>query len=201
MKALWLTTTFAVSIVASSYAFSAAKVGEPAPDFTLMDSQGKTQQLSRFSGKTVVLEWTNPECPFVKKHYNSHNMQKQQNDAISKGIVWLTINSAVKGKQGYLEPAEANSIETKWGAMPTAYLFDRDGKAGHLFGAKTTPHLYIVDSNGMLRYNGAIDSIPSTEEADIAKATPYVTQALNELASGKPISTTTTQPYGCNIKY
>ncbi len=203
MKTGIFVSSLAISVVLASSAVLAenVKIGEKAPDFSLMDSEGKTRKLSEYLGKIVVLEWTNPECPFVKKHYDSHNIPKQQQEAKSKGVIWLSINSSAKGKQGYLKQAEVKAVQAKWKAAPTAYLFDREGKVGHLYGAQTTPHLYVVDQKGVLRYNGAIDSIASTDSSDIAKATPYVSVTLNELLNGKPVTTSLSQPYGCNIKY
>ncbi len=176
-------------------------VGEPAPDFSLTDSNGKTQTLSQYKGKIVVLEWNNPECPFVGKHYGSGNMQKQQADATATGAIWLTINSGAAGKQGNLDAAGANAYIAKVGGKQTAYLFDPAGTAGHLYGAKTTPHMYVIDQQGVLRYMGGIDSIPSTDKDDLAKATQYVPQVLAELKAGKAVSVTTSQPYGCGVKY
>jgi hypothetical protein len=176
-------------------------VGEAAPDFTLTDSNGKSESLSQFKGKTVVLEWNNPECPFVGKHYGSGNMQKQQGDATASGVVWLTVNSGAPGKQGALDAAGANAYVAKVGGKETAYLLDPDGKVGQLYGARTTPHMYIIDPQGVLRYMGGIDSIKSTDVEDIRKATQYVPQALAELKSGKPVSVPVSEPYGCGVKY
>ena len=191
---------FVVACTAGAAA-NAASVGAPAPDFTLPDSTGKTHALSEYKGKTVVLEWNNPECPFVKKHYSSGNIPKQQAAAISDGVVWLVINSGADGKQGHVDGGAANSFLAQYDAKPTAYLFDSDGKVGHAYGAKTTPHVFVVDGGGVLRYAGGIDSIPSTDKDDLAKATQYVPQALAELKAGKPVSVATSQPYGCGVKY
>ena len=179
----------------------AAGIGQPAPDFTLTDSNGNSHSLAQYKGKTVVLEWNNPQCPFVGKHYGSGNMQKQQADAVASGVVWLTINSSATGKQGDLDGAGANAYIAKVGARQTAYLLDPEGKAGHLYGARTTPHMYVIDAQGVLRYMGGIDSIASTEKEDVARATQYVPQALGELKAGKPVSVPTAQPYGCSVKY
>jgi len=191
---------FTATIV-SSGAFAAVTVGSAAPDFSLPDANGKTQTLSQYKGKTVVLEWNNPGCPFVQKHYSSGNIPKQQADATKEGVVWLTINSGASGKQGHLDNAGAQAFVAQYHAAPSAYLFDGDGKVGHLYGAKTTPHMYIVDAGGTLRYMGGIDSIASTDKDDLAKATQYVPQALAELKAGKPISVKTSEPYGCAVKY
>jgi peroxiredoxin len=191
-----------LSLLAFALPLSArVSVGAAAPDFSVSDSNGRTQTLSQYKGKTVVLEWNNPECPFVRKHYSSGNMQKQQADAIADGVVWLTINSGANGKQGHLDGASANAFVAQQHATPTAYLLDPDGKVGKLYGARTTPHMYVIDASGTLRYMGGVDSIASTDKDDLAKATQYVRQALAELKAGKPVSTTTSQPYGCGVKY
>jgi len=176
-------------------------IGQPAPDFSVTDASGKTQSLSAYKGKTVVLEWNNPECPFVRKHYGAGNMQKQQAEAAAEGVVWLTVNSGAAGKQGHLDAAGAASYLAKVQGKETAYLLDADGKTGHAYDAKTTPHMYVIDKDGTLRYMGGIDSIASTDADDIPKATQYVRQALTELAAGKPVSVSTSEPYGCSVKY
>jgi len=180
---------------------NAASIGAPAPDFVLTGSNGQTHSLAAYRGKTVVLEWTNPECPFVKKHYSSGNIPKQQAAAIGDGVVWLVINSGAAGKQGHVDGATANAFLAEYNAKPTAYLIDADGNVGHAYGAKTTPHLYVIDAGGVLRYMGGIDSIASTDKEDLAQATQYVPQALAELKSGKPVSVATSRPYGCGVKY
>ena len=196
-------TVFALLLACGISAPALAKVavGEAAPDFSLTDSNGKTQTLSQYKGKIVVLEWNNPECPFVGKHYGGGNMQKQQADATAAGVIRLTINSGAEGKQGDLDGAGANAYIAKVGARQTAYLLDPTGSAGHSYGAKTTPHMYVIDQHGVLRYMGGIDSIASTDKGDLAKATQYVPQVLAELKAGKAVSVTTSQPYGCSVKY
>ncbi len=194
-------TLLALSLAVLTTASFASTVGQPAPNFSLTDSNGKSHSLADFKGKTVVLEWTNAECPFVKKHYGADNMQAQQGAATASDVVWLTINSGAQGKQGQVDGAGANQLISKQGFKSSAYLLDASGDTGRAYGAKTTPHLYIVDAAGVLRYNGAIDSIPSADSADIPKATQYVPQALAELAAGKPISVASSQPYGCSVKY
>jgi peroxiredoxin len=196
-----LALTLAALPAASPALAADAKIGEPAPAFTLTDTAGVTHNLSDFAGKTVVLEWTNHDCPFVKKHYNGENMQRQQADATADGVVWLVVNSSAPGKQGHVSAAQADQIQADWKAQQTAYLFDTDGSVGQAYGAKTTPHMYIIDPEGVLRYNGAIDSIPSASPADIEKAEQYVEIALAELAAGQPVSRPLTQPYGCSVKY
>jgi peroxiredoxin len=182
-------------------ALAKVSVGQPAPDFTLTDSNGTSRALSEFKGKFVVLEWNNPQCPFVGKHYGSGNMQKQQADATAAGVIWLTVNSSATGKQGDITGAEANAYIAKVGAKQTAYLLDPSGQVGHLYGARTTPHMYVIDKAGVLRYMGGIDSIASTDADDLAKATQYIPQVLSELIAGKPPSVTTSEPYGCSVKY
>jgi peroxiredoxin len=198
--------TFAAATTALTFgpapdAVAAATVGQPAPAFRLVDSTGTTRSLADFAGKTVVLEWTNHECPFVKKHYGSGNMQAQQRDATAKGVVWLSVNSSAPGNQGHVDGAAAERVRSQARAAQTAYLLDPNGTVGRAYGAKTTPHMYVIDPKGVLRYAGGIDSIPSPNPADIAKATQYVPQALAELAAGKPVSVSVTRPYGCSVKY
>ena len=187
--------------LASLAAHAAATVGQPAPAFTLTDSHGKTHALSDFAGKTVVLEWFNHECPFVKKHYGAGNMQRQQDASERDGVVWLLVNSSAPGKQGHVDGAQANAILGEWKATPTAFLLDHDGAIGRAYGAKTTPHLFVIDGEGVVRYAGAIDSNPSPDPADIPGATQFVEAALADLAAGRPVARATTQPYGCSVKY
>ncbi|MBV7542915.1 thioredoxin family protein [Acidovorax sp. sic0104] len=191
----------AAALFASGAAQAATTVGQPAPDFTLKDATGKTVRLSDFKGKHVVLEWTNPGCPFVRKHYDSGNMPATQKDAASKNVVWLAVNSTEKASSDYLEPAKLTAWLTERKAQPTAVLMDEEGTVGKSYGARTTPHMYIVNPQGVLVYAGGIDSIPSARPADIEKATNYVKVGLSEALAGKPISAATTQPYGCSIKY
>lgn len=191
----------AAALLAAGAVQAAATVGQPAPDFTLQDTTGKTVRLSDFKGKHVVLEWTNPGCPFVRKHYDSGNMQTTQKDALDKGVVWLSVNSTEKAHLDYLEPAKLMAWKQERKALPTAVLMDEDGTVGKRYGARTTPHMYIVNPQGQLVYAGGIDSIPSARVADIDKATNYVKTGLAEALAGKPISAATTQPYGCSVKY
>ena len=197
-SALVLALGFAFS---ASAALAAVTVGEPAPSFTLTDYNGVSHNLADFAGKTVVLEWTNAECPFVVKHYDGKNMQAQQGKWTGADVVWLTVNSSAIGKQGHVDGTQANAIMTAKGGQQSAYLLDAPGEVGRAYGAKTTPHMYVIDGDGVLRYNGAIDSIPSADIEDLAKATQYVDVALTQLAAGEAISTTVSQPYGCSIKY
>lgn len=181
-------------------AHAAPKVGEPAPAFSLPAEDGKTYSLADYKGKTVVLEWTNAECPFVKKHY-AGNMQSLQKTYTGKDVVWLSINSSAPGKQGAVDAAGAAAIVKAKGAAPTHVLLDPKGEVGKSYDAKTTPHLFVIDKTGKLVYAGGIDSEPSADPADIAKATPYVKNALDEVLAGKPVTTSVTKPYGCSIKY
>jgi peroxiredoxin len=194
-------TLIAAALAFAVPAFAAPVVGRPAPDFSVTDANGKTQSLIAYKGKTVVLEWNNPQCPFVAKHYGAKNMQAQQAEAASAGVVWLTINSGASGKQGHLDAAGANAYIAKVGGKAAAYLLDGDGKVGHAYDAKTTPNMYVIDKDGVLRYMGGIDSIASTDKEDIPKATQYVRQALAEMREGKAVSVPTSEPYGCSVKY
>lgn len=184
----------------ASGAAHAASVGQPAPDFTLTDTAGKSVKLSDFRGKPVVLEWTNPGCPFVRKHYGG-NMQSLQKEFTAKGVVWLAINSTRDDSSDYLSPPQLARWKADKGAAASAVLMDEDGTVGQAYNARVTPHMYIVNTQGVLVFAGGIDNVPSAREADIAKATNYVRQGLGELLAGKPLSTPTSLPYGCSIKY
>ena len=180
---------------------AAPAVGQDAPDFSLKDAAGRNVRLSDFRGRHVVLEWTNPGCPYVMKHYDSGNMPATQKDAIDRGVVWLSINSTGKASYEYMEPARVVAWQAERKARPSALLADEDGAAGKAYGARTTPHMYIVDPQGRLIYAGGIDSIPSSDPSDIKKAVNYVRRGLDEALAGKPLSAATTRPYGCSIKY
>ena len=179
----------------------AATVGQSAPDFTLKNVQGQTVKLSDYRGRHVVLEWNNPGCPFVRKHYDSGNMQTLQKEAAAKNVVWLAINSTEPTHGDYLSPARLGRWMDEQKASPTATLMDEDGKVGQAYAARVTPHMYIVDPQGKLVYAGGIDSIPSARTADIKTATNYVRSSLAEALAGQPISQASTRPYGCTIKY
>jgi hypothetical protein len=179
----------------------AVRVGEPAPDFTSMDSNGKNQRLSDYKGKYVVLEWHNQGCPYTKKHYESGNMQRLQKEWTGKGVIWLTVISSAPGTQGFVTPSQENDYLKQMGAAPTAVLMDPGGSLGHLYGAKTTPHMYIIDPSGTLIYNGAIDDHPTSDAGDIKNSKNYVTSALTEALAGKPVTDSATRPYGCSVKY
>jgi peroxiredoxin len=180
---------------------AAPQIGKPAPDFSAVDSNGKAVKLSDYRGKIVVLEWTNDGCPYVQKHYGSGNMQKLQKDETAKGIVWLSIISSAPGEQGYVEGAEANELTKSRGAAPTAVLLDPEGKVGHLYDARTTPHMFVVNGDGTLVYMGGIDSKPTANLADIKTAKNYIRAALDEVIAGKPVGDAVTRPYGCSVKY
>ena len=202
MKTKLITTL--VTIAAASTALFAADspaVGTKAPDFSLTDSKGKTQSVSQYKGKYVVLEWFNPECPFVKKHYGSGNMQKVQEEFTKKGIVWLTIDSSAPGLEGHLTSDQANAKMTEWKTKQTALVLDPDGKAGQAYGAKNTPHMFVINPEGKIIYEGAIDSKATPNASDIASSTNYVKIALDESLAGKPVSKANTKPYGCSVKY
>lgn len=197
-----LTTAVTLAVMCNGLAAAVAQVGKAAPEFELTDIDGRQHSLSDFKGRTVVLEWVNPECPFVQKHYNhSGNIPKTQKAATSEGVVWLSINSAAPGKDGDYDAGHAREWMDKNHAVPTAYLRDQDGAVGKLYDARTTPHLFVIDREGTLVYAGGIDNIRSVRVEDIAKATNYVTQALGDLNSGKPVRTPNSKPYGCSVKY
>ncbi len=177
------------------------RVGGPAPAFTAIDSHGNQVSLSDYAGRTVVLEWTNHDCPFVAKHYGTGNMQAIQRDAVAAGVVWLSVISSAPGTQGHLSPAEANALTMDRAAAPTKVLFDPSGTVGRAYGARVTPHMYIIDPGGTLVYMGGIDDRPTARWRDVDGATNYVRQALDELAAGVPISAPVTRAYGCTVKY
>jgi len=196
---------FSSSIVLSALAAGTAQaasatVGQAAPDFSATDALGKTRKLSDFKGKHVVLEWTNPGCPFVVKHYGG-NMQALQKEFTARGVVWLSVNSTSKDAYDYLEPAKLMAWKAEKKGSASAMLMDEYGKIGQLYSAKTTPHMVIINPLGVLVYAGAIDSVPSARVEDIKTATNYVRQGLNEALSGKAISTPSTRAYGCSVKY
>ncbi len=192
--------TIAAIALASPLA-AAQRTGAIAQDFKLTDVNGKTVQLSQFRGKTVILEWHNPGCPFVAKHYNSGNMQATQNAARQQGAIWLTINSGARGKQGHMTGAEAKALIAEQKIRSTNYLFDTKGVVGKAYGAKTTPHMYIIDGKGVLVYQGGIDDKPTANPADIKDARNHVLAALDEMKAGKKVSVTQARPYGCSVKY
>lgn len=180
---------------------NAVETGSTAPSFTLTDTNGKTHSLSDFKGKVVVLEWVNHGCPFVKKHYNTNNMQGLQKEYTGKGVIWLSVASSAKGKEGYMSADEWNKKITESVSSPTAVLLDADGKVGKKYGAKTTPHMFIIDKEGKLVYQGAIDDKSGYEKEEVAVAKNYVKAALDEILAGKAVTTATTESYGCSVKY
>ncbi len=188
-------------LVAAGTAVAAPSVGQPAPEFTLTDSNGQSHNLSDFKGKFVVLEWLNHGCPFVKKHYDGGNMQGLQKEYTGKDVVWLSIVSSAPGKQGNMSPEETNKTKEEKGAAPTAVLIDEDGTVGKLYDAKVTPELFVINPEGTLIYAGAIDDKKSVDAADVAGARNYVKQALDEAMAGNPVSTPQTEAYGCGVKY
>jgi hypothetical protein len=178
-----------------------AIVGQPAPPFSITDASGKAVSLADFKGKTVVLEWVNPGCPYVRKHYDSANMQATQKGATDKGVVWLSVNSTALGHYDYKKPADMAAWMQAQKAAATHTLMDSDGKTGKAYGARTTPHMYVVDVKGMLAYAGGIDDTPSASVADVKTAKNYVHAALADIAAGKPVTQPVTRPYGCSVKY
>jgi peroxiredoxin len=201
MKTKLLTTLLTLAASAALLAADSPAVGTTAPDFSLTDSKGKTQTVSQYKGKYVVLEWFNPECPFVKKHYGSGNMQKLQEEFTGKGVVWLSIDSSAPGLEGHLTAEQANAKMTEWKTKQTAFVLDPDGKAGRAYAAKNTPHMFVINPEGKIIYEGAIDSKATPNPSDIASSTNYVKVALEESLAGKTVSNANTKPYGCSVKY
>lgn len=206
MKPAVFATVFATALAATltfgaAAALAAATVGQPAPAFSAVDTGGKTVSLADFKGRHVVLEWVNPGCPYVQKHYGSANMQGTQQDAAAQGVVWLAVNSTAADASDYKTPAAMAQWMQQQKAAATATLMDSDGKVGRAYGARTTPHMYVVDPAGTLVYAGAIDSKPTANPADVATATNHVKAALAEALAGKPVSTASTRAYGCSVKY
>jgi peroxiredoxin len=201
MKTKLLTALLALASSSALFAADSPAVGTAAPAFSLTDSKGKTQSVSQYKGKYVVLEWFNPECPFVKKHYGSGNMQKLQGEFTGKGVVWLTIDSSAPGLEGNLTAEQANAKIAEWKTNQTALVLDPDGKAGRSYGAKNTPHMFVINPEGKIVYEGAIDSKATSNPSDIANSTNYVKVALDESMGGKTVSTANTKPYGCSVKY
>jgi peroxiredoxin len=203
MRKSWKASVFAVGLwgLMGTPLQADVNVGEKAPDLTLSDIEGRSHTLSHYQNKFIILEWTNYDCPFVQKHYKSGNMQKLQKEYTAQGVVWLSINSSAPGKQGHYSPEDWKQLTQEKAAVPTAVLLDTDGAVGHKYVAKATPHMFIINPDGVLIYQGAIDSIPSTDLADIPRAQNYVRMALNEAMAGKAVSIPATQSYGCSVKY
>jgi hypothetical protein len=184
-----------------AFASAAPAIGSAAPDFALPDQDGTVRRLSEFRGRTVVLEWTNHDCPYVRKHYNSSNMQTLQRDAASRNIVWLTMASSPRGEQGYVTGPEAKALTASRNAAPAAVLLDHRSQAARAYAATTTPGMYVIDAEGRLRYMGAIDSIRSTRVEDVARAEPFLRDAMIAVQEGRQLERAVTPPYGCVIKY
>jgi peroxiredoxin len=202
MKKRMITGLIALASVAMMATLAwAVRVGEPAPDFTATDSNEQTHHLSDYRGKFVVLEWTNRGCPYTRKHYESGNMQRLQQEWTAKGVIWLTVLSSAPGKQGYMDAADENAYLKQENAHPTAALLDPTGALGHLYDAKTTPDMYVINPQGVLVYDGAIDDRATTDVADIQGAKNYLNEALEDAMGGKPVSDPVTRPYGCSVKY
>jgi hypothetical protein len=180
---------------------AAPAIDQPAPDFTVTDSQGKPVSLSELRGHPVVLEWSNDGCPYVRKWYGSGAMQRLQRDAVAKGAVWLTVISSAPGEQGYVDGAGADADTRARNAAPSHVLLDPTGALGHLYDALATPHIFVIRADGTLGYMGGVDSIASTDIADIAKAEPYAREAVDAIASGRKVPHPVTRPYGCSVKY
>ena len=202
MKRIVLTAVFAIS----SLAFSPLRAhAEPAPlmapDFSLPASDNKTYHLADYRGKFVVLEWFNKDCPFVHKHYDSGNMQKLQTTYLHKGVVWFSVASSAPGKEGYMTPEKATKTRVAYKSASTATLLDPEGKVGRLYGAKTTPHMFVINPKGEIIYSGAIDDHNSADPGDIPSSKNYVAAALDEALAGKPVTTSSTPSYGCSVKY
>jgi len=194
-------TILALSVAIASVAVASPEIGKPAPAFTLKDTSGKEHSLADFKGKLVVLEWVNHGCPFVKKHYESGNMQKVQAESVGSGAVWLSICSSAPDKQGHMSAEDAAAKAKEVDSKATAYLLDEDGTVGKAYDAKTTPEIFIINEEGLLVYKGAIDDKPSASSADIEGAVNHVTAALKEIKGGKPVTVSSTKPYGCSVKY
>jgi peroxiredoxin len=201
MKTKLLLTALTCLASTSLFAADSPAVGNAAPDFSVSDSKGKTQSVSQYKGKYVVLEWFNPDCPFVKKHYGSGNMQKLQEEFTGKGVVWLSVDSSASGKEGNLTAEQAEKKMAELKMHSSALLLDQDGKAGQAYGAKNTPHMFVINPDGKLIYAGAIDSKATPNPADIPTATNYVKAALDESMAGKAVTTSSSRPYGCSVKY
>jgi alkyl hydroperoxide reductase subunit AhpC len=197
IAAIWASVCLAIPAIAAG----SLQIGQPAPDFTAMDSKGTAVTLSQYRGKTVVLEWTNADCPYTRKHYTSGNMQSMQALAQKNGVVWLSVISSAPGKQGYVDGRGADALTQSRGAAPAAVLLDPKGTVGRLYGAKTTPHMFVIDRNGALQYMGGIDSIATADVSDIPRAEPYLKEAMLAVVQGSPVLRAVTTPYGCSVKY
>ena len=204
-RAMLRTTALVAVLLGSGMAFTSATaapaVGQPAPAFTAVDSKGQPHKLSDYQGKVVVLEWTNHDCPYVKKHYSSANMQGLQKQATDAGVVWLSVISSAPGEQGHVDGKKADELTASRKAAPSAVLLDPQGTLGKAYDARTTPHMYVIDAKGVLRYAGGIDSIASPRVEDIQKADPLFKTALESVLKGESVAQAVTRPYGCSVKY
>jgi len=198
---LKILTFIAMFFLITSSSFAQVAVNQAAPNFTLIDTNGQKHSLSDYKGKFVVLEWFEPDCPFIKKHYNSGNIPHLQKQYTAKGVVWLSIDSSAVGQQGNYSPQALNKWMADKGGAPTAIFIDADGKVGHLYDAQTTPSLFIINPQGNLIYQGAIDDTPTPDIEDLKTAKNYVSAALDAAMNGKPVAVTTTKSYGCSVKY
>lgn len=201
LRSLLVASTLVLALAGGTAWAAVASVGQPAPAFSASDSSGKTVTLAGLKGRTVVLEWVNPACPYVRKHYGSANMQATQQAATAKGVVWLAVNSTHPGHAEHKAPADMAAWMKRQGAAASATLMDGDGRIGRAYGARTTPHLYVIDAGGTLVYAGGIDDRPSANPADVKGATNHVNAALADLLAGKPVAQPVTRPYGCSVKY
>ena len=198
---LYCATTISILSAGVQPAATQARIGASAPAFTLTDSNGRSHSLADFTGKTIVLEWTSHECPFVGKHYRGNNMQALQKKWTGQGVVWLSVISSAPGLPGHVSPQQANKLTVDRGAAPTAVLLDPTGKVGRAYGARTTPHMYVINGEGTLAYLGGIDDQPTARLKDLKGARNFVDEALSEISQGKPVSATSSRAYGCSIKY
>ena len=196
-----LMSIVAILVLVSGASLAQVTVNQKSPDFTLTDTNGQKHSLADYKGKFVVLEWFNPDCPFVKKHYDSGNIPGLQKQYTAKGVVWLSIDSSAAGEEGNYPPQGLNKFMTDKGAAPTAVFADNDGKVGHLYGAQTTPHMFVIAPDGSLIYQGAIDDTPGADIADLKTAKNYVSAVLEAAMNGKPVAVSTTKSYGCSVKY
>lgn len=203
MQRRTLVSTLFTGLLASTAMSSALAIDvqQPAPDFTATGANGQPIQLSAYKGKVVVLEWTNHDCPFVKKHYESGNIPKLQKEAAAQGVVWLQVISSAPGQQGHVNAATARQVNEYREAKPAGTVLDESGALGKLYGARTTPHIFVIDQQGKLAYKGGIDSIPSNRPEDIAQAEPYARNAILATLKGQQVAKASTQPYGCSVKY
>lgn len=195
------TVLAALAIAVATPALAAPQLNQPAPAFSVVDADGRTRSLSEFRGKTVVLEWTNQDCPYVRKHYDSGNMQGLQRRLTGDGVVWLSVSSSAPGKQGHVDAAAAKRLTRERNAAPTAFLLDTNGAVGRAYDARTTPHMYVIDPKGRLAYMGAIDDKPTSNKADVQGANNYVLAAVSDVRAGRAVAQPVSKPYGCSVKY